>query len=91
MTRHGYSGYANGCRCDVCSDAKAAYMRERRATASAARRKVEAGGGRFVAPIPTHGYAGYQDAHCRCHVCRKAKAAVDQLRCLPRREEADPR
>jgi hypothetical protein len=75
--RHGYSGYANGCRCDECRAAKRAYMRHKRARASVRRRQA---GGAFVAEGITHGYAGYTDAHCRCYVCAGAKADMDRRR-----------
>lgn len=60
---HGYSGYAHGCRCDTCRAAKAAYVRVKRAAARANQ------GVKGQLEI-THGYAGYQDACCRCYVCR---------------------
>lgn len=61
MTRHGYVAYSNGCRCKVCREAKAAYLREKRADAGRRRRLVESGGGRYLATGITHGYNGYQD------------------------------
>lgn len=67
MTRHGYGAYTNGCRCEVCRRAKAAYMRLKRA--------AEPTG--HVEGI-THGYAGYQDYKCRCDICRTAKYRADK-------------
>lgn len=78
MTEHGYGPYTRGCRCDVCRAAKADYMRRKRAVAAEWRALAEADGwGRHFVPGITHGYAGYQDWHCRCAVCRAARAAHD--------------
>ena len=65
MTGHGYGPYTNGCRCDICRAAKAAYQANRRAAASLA-----------TTPVPdglTHGRAGYEEHGCRCEICVKAK------------------
>jgi bacterioferritin-associated ferredoxin len=67
---HGYPRYARGCRCPVCREAKAAYMRDKRAQAAEARQEAP---GEFVAPGITHGgIAGYKDSGCRCGPCRRA-------------------
>lgn len=36
---HGYSGYAHGCRCDICGEGKLAYQRELRARQPGAYRR----------------------------------------------------
>lgn len=76
MSDHGYGPYTHGCRCDVCREAKAAYMRAKRAE-----HRREANGplidesGRYVAPISTHGtISGYADYKCRCLECTAAKS-----------------
>ena len=65
VTIHGYGGYTNGCRCDVCRQAKADYMRDRRATAYLEPQQ----------PVPdiTHGRFGYEERGCRCDVCVGAR------------------
>jgi hypothetical protein len=85
--RHGYIRYTKGCRCGVCREAKAAYMREKRADLARARKHINSRpnhGRNFVDGI-THGYAGYQDYSCRCEVCKAAKVAEDDRRRGPRR------
>ena len=66
---HGYGGYTNGCRCEICADAKADYMAMRRA-------------GAFTAPPPetdpavTHGTRfAYEERGCRCDECATAERA----------------
>lgn len=61
---HGYAGYSDGCRCDVCTAAKAAYMAAKRAAATqAAQRGVAVEG-------VTHGTrSAYKDKGCRCEKC----------------------
>lgn len=77
-TEHGYNRYTYGCRCEVCRDAKAAYVRASRERRRRALRLVrQVGAGRnYVAGI-THGYAGYQDYACRCDVCMAARRERD--------------
>lgn len=85
---HGYVRYSRGCRCDTCRQAKADYMRDRRA---AARRTAQAHtqsstgnrGSRFTAFSPgasrhvvnthKHGRYAYDELGCRCEVCTTAK------------------
>jgi rubredoxin len=68
---HGYGRYTNGCRCPVCRQAKAAYMRERRAeaarlAAAAPGRVIRRHAGRDV----KHGTSfAYYELGCRCTVC----------------------
>lgn len=65
VTIHGYGGYTNGCRCDVCTSAKAKYMRERRASARASTALLVEG--------ITHGTQfGYEEKGCRCLPCTDA-------------------
>ena len=71
---HGYGRYTNGCRCQVCRAAKAAYVRAKRASAAELRVWCALFGERYEATGITHGITGYQDHHCRCEVCRVAKA-----------------
>lgn len=83
MTRdvtHGYSSYAKGCRCQVCTDAKADYMRRRRNKCRRRRDLVNttgSGGRNYVDGI-THGYSGYQNHVCRCDECRAGRAEWDR-------------
>jgi hypothetical protein len=64
---HGtYSRYTNGCRCDQCRAAKAAYMKARRteALATAQRNPFQ------VARGIKHGtWHGYDEHGCRCDPC----------------------
>lgn len=74
MSAHNYTGYAAGCRCDVCRAAKNEYMRTRR---QAARLRAQLAAGRpalrFVEGIQ-HGRYGYEERGCRCPVCMEAMA-----------------
>lgn len=69
---HGYNRYTRGCRCEVCKQAKAAYMRERRAEARrltqiTPNRYVRRHAGRDV----KHGTSfAYYEVGCRCQACR---------------------
>lgn len=79
---HGYGPYTNGCRCDVCRQAKADYQREKRHAAAAVSEGMPrldrtdllgTADGRFVAPFVTHGTAhAYKDNGCRCLPCTDA-------------------
>lgn len=79
---HGYTAYTRGCRCSTCAQAKRTYAADARAAARRRRELVEAGGGRYVASVIVHGYAAYQNAGCRCDVCRAAKRERDHDRYL---------
>jgi len=80
VSTHGYAGYTNGCRCEVCRTAKRLYMRDKRRTASR-RRQQAANPRRYVAEGITHGtYAGYTDSQCRCPLCAAAKSNHDARR-----------
>ncbi len=73
---HGYNAYANGCRCEVCRAAKAAYMRTKRAATLALSRRFTDDRGRYLAQGITHGTAaGYVDYRCRCRPCTTAATA----------------
>lgn len=77
MSEHGYGRYTTGCRCDVCREAKATYMRAKRSAWRTKRQTAEADGqGRHFVPGITHGVSGYQDHGCRCWTCRVAKSAA---------------
>jgi hypothetical protein len=74
VVTHGYGGYTNGCSCQVCRGAKAAYMRARRTPGA-------------ITSSFTHGTIwGYQEHLCRCDACRGAKRAVDRRQAAERRE-----
>ena len=89
-----YANRANGCRCEECRDAKADYMRDRRARAR--RTAVEAGTEslrpgssstwadgaiRYIAPDIKHGTRfGYEEAGCRCFDCTEARTVDDRNR-----------
>lgn len=61
---HDYGRYSNGCRCQVCRDAKAAYMANRRAEAT---RGARLG---WAAEGVTHGTrSAYKESGCRCGQC----------------------
>lgn len=93
ITWHGYSGYAGGCRCDVCRTAKADYMRARRAEGRRRAQELTSapsgkrpnrytafapGASRYVAPIDKHGTRfGYEEWGCRCADCTLARTASD--------------
>jgi hypothetical protein len=61
---HGYVPYTKGCRCAICRQGKADYMRERRAKARA---NAQPGG--KVAGILHGSRAGYEEHGCRCSLC----------------------
>lgn len=77
---HGYGRYSDGCRCEVCCEAKRTYMRARRQKAAARRELAAAGGGYHFVPNITHGRSGYNEFSCRCPVCRDAKNGSDRRR-----------
>ena len=54
-----------GCRCDECRCAHAAYVRGARERRSAT-------------PPPSHGLNGYTNYGCRCEVCREAGRVARQ-------------
>ena len=66
FTRHGYTSYCDGCRCEVCRKAKAGYTRQRRRNALL---------NTDPDPVPgiTHGRFGYEERGCRCDVCVGAR------------------
>jgi len=82
--KHGYGNYTLGCRCAVCREAKAAYMRERRAEARRLARQHtsgragEPGSFRHVADVTRHGtnYA-YYERGCRCRPCTDYSTALN--------------
>jgi hypothetical protein len=78
---HNYAFYADGCRCCICRQAKADYMRERRAAARAKAKthQAETGRPRRLQEI-SHGQAGYQEYGCRCTTCRGAMSAAARRR-----------
>ena len=67
VSTHSYGGYTQGCRCDICRDAKAAYMRKRRRAAS-----LNPASGP-VEGIKHGTLFGYQERGCRCDDCVEAK------------------
>lgn len=76
---HGYGGYTRGCRCEICTQAKADYMRGRRASARAlAARFTDDRGAHFV-PDVKHGRVGYEERGCRCPVCVEARRASQRV------------
>jgi hypothetical protein len=79
---HGYNRYTDGCRCEVCREAKAGYMRRRRAAGRLAAQLhavCERRPGRYVAPIKRHGTRyGYEEMGCRCDLCSAARAESDR-------------
>lgn len=78
---HGYVPYTRGCRCDVCREAKADYMRARRKAArEEANRFREQGMRRIVIDNITHGRYGYEECGCRCGVCLQARADGERKR-----------
>lgn len=93
---HGYTAYTRGCRCEVCREAKNAYMRERRAEArqEAQRHSVgkrgDVGAIRFVADVRSHGTSyAYYERGCRCSECHDFITALNaDLPCRPHRRSA---
>jgi hypothetical protein len=84
MSEHGtHSRYVQGCRCDECTAASAAYKR----WANAERRRWVAANG--LPPSVTHGHAAYNNWSCRCDVC--ASAAREYLRARRERLNIDTR
>lgn len=91
-TPHGYGKYSNGCRCEVCKAAKAAYMAKRRrfgrgiaqrwTTHTPGRPALsEPGVGRYVAPVESHGTRfAYEEHGCCCLPCTDARAEHDRTR-----------
>jgi len=93
VSGHGYGAYSHGCRCAVCRNAKADYMRGRRRSARkhaqlhttnpSGRQASWAtafmpGATRFVAPIDRHGTrCGYEEWGCRCLDCTTARTVSD--------------
>lgn len=64
INTHGYGGYTLGCRCEICTAAKAAYMSEKRIAATASAQP-----GIAVTGV-THGTrSAYKDKGCRCEKC----------------------
>jgi hypothetical protein len=81
--KHGtYSAYSrrNGCRCDLCRAAKAAYVRQSRKVAGMARVRAELAGKTYIRSGIAHGLSGYQNHACRCRVCVTVKADYDKRR-----------
>jgi hypothetical protein len=80
ISTHGYGGYANGCRCETCTAAKAAYMSAHRIAATASAQP-----GVAVTGV-THGTrSAYKDKGCRCEKC------TEFMRSLWRRWSRDAR
>lgn len=75
MSEHGYSAYTHDhCRCEVCRQAKADYVRARRA----AGRQVAQPGVR-VDDLKRHGTRfGYEERGCRCDECVGARHASER-------------
>jgi hypothetical protein len=68
MSEHGtYSRYIQGCRCNECTAASAAYKRKRVAER---RREVAASG---LPSSVTHGHSAYNNWSCRCDICTAAQ------------------
>lgn len=64
--RHNYGDYTRGDRCLLARQAKADYMRERRAAA----RSTAQWGVKLEGIV--HGRYGYEELGCRCMLCRWA-------------------
>ena len=61
---HGYGPYTNGCRCEICRKAKAAYSARARAAG-----RENARAGRYPSGV-THGSrSAYEERGCRCEKC----------------------
>jgi hypothetical protein len=76
-----YSGYASGCRCEHCTNAKRVYqkaLRQRNRDLREMWEKVT--GEKYTAEGILHGIGGYDDSKCRCELCTAAKAAKDKKR-----------
>jgi hypothetical protein len=71
LAEHGYNRYSNGCRCETCRAAKAAYIGERRRAATA-----RAAPGRVVPGIKHGTRRGYKELGCRCEPCTAEMRAV---------------
>lgn len=70
-TGHGYHRYSSkeACRCEICRQGKADYMRGRRAKARA---NAQSG---VKVPHVLHGSrAGYEEHGCRCDLCMRTRA-----------------
>ena len=77
--KHGYGAYTHGCRCEVCLQAKAAYIRGAREAA-----KAKAVPGVAVEGAPHGTRSGWELHGCRCDDCKKAQLRrhqVDYARC----------
>lgn len=91
---HGYVRYTRGCRCEVCREAKNAYMRQRRAEARteaqrhSVGRRGEPGSARYVADVRSHGTSyAYYERGCRCSACHDFMTALNAtLPCRPARQ-----
>lgn len=78
MTNHGITGYYNGCRCDTCATASAAWRKQRNDRRKQQRVLVA---GRLIAPLPTeqHGKVStYTNWFCRCRDCRTAASSYQR-------------
>lgn len=91
---HGYIAYSHGCRCGACRQAKADYMRSRRAQGRTyAQRLTRSSGGecgvrhnvfapgaeRALAAGVTHGTRyAYEEHGCRCRPCTTARTEMDR-------------
>jgi hypothetical protein len=90
---HGYGRYTNGCRCEVCRQAKSDYQRRRRAQGRAEAQKhtqsstgargsagnaFRPGATRFLAYVARHGTRyAYEEKGCRCRDCTTARVTSD--------------
>lgn len=91
---HGYGPYTRGCRCVVCRQAKADYMRARRARGRAYAQRLTAsstgrrpnrdaaftpGAERALAVGVKHGTRyAYEEHGCRCGPCTTARTSSDR-------------
>jgi hypothetical protein len=71
VSTHGYAGYGNGCRCQTCKDAKAAYMSEKRTEAT-----KNAMPGQPVDGAKHGTRVAYKDHGCRCSQCVEVMRAI---------------